>query len=139
MVETGTTAGYRHPATNRSRRQREQAMTFHEYLAKARQDDAQQAGERDRLLRTARRARRTRRHHTGPTARSTQRAATHPSPSWHSTTAPGRIGRTPASHHQHDVVMNPIRRFRQIRSTTAVLADLSALLAPITAGPAQHL
>lgn len=28
-------------------------MTFHEYLAKARQEDAQQAGERDRLLQEA--------------------------------------------------------------------------------------
>jgi len=34
-----------------------QAMTFHEYLSKAVQHDAQQAGERDRLLRVARRAR----------------------------------------------------------------------------------
>jgi hypothetical protein len=30
-------------------------MTFHEYLSKAVQRDAQQAGERDRLLRVARR------------------------------------------------------------------------------------
>jgi hypothetical protein len=34
-----------------------QAMTFHEYLSKAVQHDAQQAGERDRLLLVARRAR----------------------------------------------------------------------------------
>ena len=32
-------------------------MTFHEYLSKAVQHDAQQAGERDRLLRVAWRAR----------------------------------------------------------------------------------
>jgi hypothetical protein len=44
-------------------------MTFHEYLAKARQHDAQQAGERDRLLATARQARPARRHRTGPGAR----------------------------------------------------------------------
>lgn len=31
-------------------------MTFHEYLAKARQDDAQRAGQRDRLILTARQA-----------------------------------------------------------------------------------
>ena len=37
-----------------------QAMTYHEYLSKAVQHDAQQAGERDRLLRGARRARMTR-------------------------------------------------------------------------------
>ena len=37
-----------------------QAMTFHEYLSKAVQHDAQQAGERDRLLRVARRAHTTR-------------------------------------------------------------------------------
>jgi hypothetical protein len=36
-------------------------MTIHEYLMKAIQDDARQAGERDRLLREARRARRARR------------------------------------------------------------------------------
>jgi hypothetical protein len=35
-------------------------MTYHEYLSKAVQHDAQQAGERDRLLRVARRARMTR-------------------------------------------------------------------------------
>jgi hypothetical protein len=44
-------------------------MTFHEYLAKARQDDAQRAGERDRLVLTARSARTARRHRTGPAAR----------------------------------------------------------------------
>jgi len=44
-------------------------MTFHECLAKARQHDAQRAGERDRLLRTARQARTARRHRTGPAAR----------------------------------------------------------------------
>ena len=93
MVETGTTAGYRHPATNRSRRQREQAMTFHEYLAKARQDDAQRAGERDRLLRTARRARRTRRHHTGPTARARHLAAL----MFHRATALPGLGRIPGT------------------------------------------
>jgi hypothetical protein len=36
-------------------------MTIHEYLMKALQDDARRAGERDRLLREARRARRARR------------------------------------------------------------------------------
>ena len=36
-------------------------MTIHEYLMKAIQDDARRAGERDRLLREARRARRARR------------------------------------------------------------------------------
>jgi len=36
-------------------------MTIHEYLMKAFQDDARQAGERDRLLREARQARRARR------------------------------------------------------------------------------
>ena len=36
-------------------------MTIHEYLVKAVQDDARRAGERDRLLREARRARRARR------------------------------------------------------------------------------
>jgi hypothetical protein len=44
-------------------------MTFHEYLAKARQHDAQRAGERDRLLRTARQARTARRHRAAPAAR----------------------------------------------------------------------
>jgi hypothetical protein len=43
-------------------------MTFHEYLAKARQHDAQQAGERDRLLQTARQTRTARRHRNGPAA-----------------------------------------------------------------------
>ena len=45
-----------------------QAMTYHEYLSKAVQDDAQQAGERDRLLRVARRARITRPGRVGPAA-----------------------------------------------------------------------
>ena len=44
-------------------------MTFHQYLAEARQHDAQQAGERDRLIRTARQARTTRPHRTSPPAR----------------------------------------------------------------------
>jgi hypothetical protein len=44
-------------------------MTFHEYLAKARQHDAQQGGEHERLLRTARQARTARLHPTGPAAR----------------------------------------------------------------------
>jgi hypothetical protein len=44
-------------------------MTFHEYLAKARQHDAQQAGERDRLLQKARQARTARPHRTGPADR----------------------------------------------------------------------
>jgi hypothetical protein len=44
-------------------------MTFHEYLAKAGQDDVQRAGERDRLLLTARQARTPRRHRTGAAAR----------------------------------------------------------------------
>jgi hypothetical protein len=44
-------------------------MTFHEYLAKARQHDAQRAGERDRLLQQARQARTARRYRTGPAAR----------------------------------------------------------------------
>jgi len=39
---------------------RGRAMTFHEYLSKAVQDDAQLAAERDRLLLVARRARRER-------------------------------------------------------------------------------
>ena len=43
-------------------------MTFHEYLSKAVQHDAQQAGERDRLLRVARRARITRPGRVGPAA-----------------------------------------------------------------------
>ena len=45
-----------------------QAMTFHEYLSKAVQHDAQQAGERDRLLRVARRAHMTRPGRVGPAA-----------------------------------------------------------------------
>lgn len=43
-------------------------MTFHEYLSKAVQHDAQQAGERDRLLRVARRARITRPDRASPAA-----------------------------------------------------------------------
>jgi hypothetical protein len=35
-------------------------MTIHEYLTKARQDDARRAGERDRLLLEARQARKAR-------------------------------------------------------------------------------
>jgi hypothetical protein len=45
-----------------------QAMTFQEYLSKAVQHDAQQAGERDRLLRVARRARITRPGRVDPAA-----------------------------------------------------------------------
>lgn len=45
-----------------------QAVTFHEYLSKAVQHDAQQAGDRDRLLLAARRARRTRPGPVGPAA-----------------------------------------------------------------------
>jgi hypothetical protein len=45
-----------------------QAMTFHEYLSKAVQHDAQQTGERDRLLRVARQARMTRPGRVGPAA-----------------------------------------------------------------------
>jgi hypothetical protein len=41
--------------------QKEHALTIHEYLVKAIQDDARRAGERDRLLLEARRARRARR------------------------------------------------------------------------------
>jgi hypothetical protein len=44
-------------------------MTFHEYLTKARQHEAQRAAERDRLIQKARQNRTTRRHHTGPAAR----------------------------------------------------------------------
>jgi hypothetical protein len=40
-------------------------MTFHEYLSKAVQDDAQLAAERGRLLRVARRAYRARRMRAG--------------------------------------------------------------------------
>jgi hypothetical protein len=43
-------------------------MTFHEYLSKAVQHDAQQAADRDRLLRVARRTRRTRPERVGPAA-----------------------------------------------------------------------
>ena len=45
-----------------------QAMTFHEYLSKAVQHDAQQAGERDRLLRVAGRAHTTRPGRVRPAA-----------------------------------------------------------------------
>jgi hypothetical protein len=44
-------------------------MTFHEYLAKARQYDAQQAAEHDRLIQRARRNLTARRQGTGPTGR----------------------------------------------------------------------
>jgi hypothetical protein len=67
MVESAATAGYRRRPPIAAAR--EQAMTFHEYLAKARQDDAQRVGERDRLLLTARQARSARRHRTGPATR----------------------------------------------------------------------
>ena len=43
-------------------------MTIHEYLLKAVQDDARRAGERDRLLREARRVRRARRQRLVPAA-----------------------------------------------------------------------
>ena len=43
-------------------------MTIHEYLMKAAQDDARRAGERDRLLRAARRARSARRQRLVPAA-----------------------------------------------------------------------
>jgi hypothetical protein len=43
-------------------------MTIHEYLIKAVQDDARRAGERDRLLREARRARRAHRQLLVPAA-----------------------------------------------------------------------
>jgi hypothetical protein len=43
-------------------------MTIHEYLIKARQDDARRAGERDRLLLEARQARKARRYRAGPAA-----------------------------------------------------------------------
>ena len=43
-------------------------MSIHEYLMKARQDDAVPAGERDRKLLEARRARRARRHQPDPAA-----------------------------------------------------------------------
>jgi hypothetical protein len=44
-------------------------MTFHEYLAEARQHDAQRAGQRGRLIQQARQNRIARRHHAGPAAR----------------------------------------------------------------------
>ena len=43
-------------------------MTIHQYLLKARQDDARRAGERDRLLLEARRARRAHRRRPDPAA-----------------------------------------------------------------------
>ena len=43
-------------------------MALHEYLMKAVQDDARRAGERDRLLRVARWARRARRQRLVPAA-----------------------------------------------------------------------
>ena len=43
-------------------------MFIHEYFVKAVQDDARRAGERDRLLREARRARRVRRQRLVPAA-----------------------------------------------------------------------
>jgi hypothetical protein len=43
-------------------------MTIHEYLSKAVQDDAQRAGERDRLILEARRARISRRERVGRAA-----------------------------------------------------------------------
>jgi hypothetical protein len=43
-------------------------MTIHQYLIKARQDDARRAGERDRLLLEARRARRAHRQRPDPAA-----------------------------------------------------------------------
>jgi hypothetical protein len=44
-------------------------MTFHDYLSKACQHDAQQAGERDRLIQEARHNRTPRRHRAGPVTR----------------------------------------------------------------------
>lgn len=41
-------------------------MTMHQYLMRAIQDDAQRAGERDRLILEARRARKTRRPRPDP-------------------------------------------------------------------------
>jgi len=43
-------------------------VTIHQYLSKAVQDDAQRAGERDRLLLEAQRAGRARRPRAGPAA-----------------------------------------------------------------------
>lgn len=48
-------------------------MFIHEYLAKAIQDDARRAGERDRLLREAGRARRARRQRLVPAAAARRR------------------------------------------------------------------
>jgi hypothetical protein len=45
-----------------------QTMAMYEYLLKAVQDDARRAGERERLLREARRARRARRQRLVPAA-----------------------------------------------------------------------
>jgi hypothetical protein len=53
----------RAPNTNQKE---EQAMTIHGYLMKAIQDDARRAGERNRLLLEARRARRARRQRLVP-------------------------------------------------------------------------
>jgi hypothetical protein len=54
----------------------EQTMTIHEYLMKAIQDDARRAGERDRLLLEARRARRARRQRLVPAAPARRRTET---------------------------------------------------------------
>jgi len=43
-------------------------MTLHHYISKARQYDAQQAGERARLVHSARQNRTEHRHRTGPAA-----------------------------------------------------------------------
>ena len=51
-------------------------MTICEYLMKAVQDDARRAGERDRLLLEARRARRARRQHLVPDAPARRRTET---------------------------------------------------------------
>ena len=48
-------------------------MFIHEYFVKAVQDDARRAGERDRLLREARRARRVRRQRLVPAASARRR------------------------------------------------------------------
>jgi hypothetical protein len=44
-------------------------MTIQQYLIKARQDDARRAGEQDRLLLEARRARKPRSRHADPAVR----------------------------------------------------------------------
>ena len=51
-------------------------MTIYGYLMKAIQDDARRAGERDRLLLEARRARRARRQRLVPAAPARRRAET---------------------------------------------------------------